>query len=181
MLILLVLLLRSVSEALIVLASVPFALVGSVWILHLGGTPLSAPVWAGLLLVVGLAMQTAVVMVVYIDAAFHRRLREGRIRNRDDIVAANAEGTIERLRPKVMTVTTMAANLLPLLWADGAGSEIMRAIAAPMLGGLVTSAFLTLEVLPVLYTIWRHRQLKRAQAAGVPIAEVVGRPPSWAR
>jgi len=179
MLILLCLLLRSVSESLIVLAAVPFALVGSVWILYLLGYPLSAPVWAGLLLVVGLAMQTAVVMVVYIDAAFHRRLREGRIRSRDDIVAAHAEGTIERLRPKVMTVTTMAANLLPLLWADGAGSEIMRHIAAPMLGGLVTSAFLTLEVVPVLYTIWRTAQLRRAIRRGVPLETIVGPAPSW--
>ena len=80
-----------------------------------------------------------------------------------------------------MTITTMAASLLPLLWADGAGAEIMRRVAAPMLGGLATSAFLTLEVLPVLYTIWRHRQLRRAIALGVPIASIVGparrRPP----
>ena len=73
-----------------------------------------------------------------------------------------------------MTVTTMAVSLLPLLWSDGAGSEIMRRVAAPMLGGLVTSAFLTLEVLPVLYTIWRQRQLRRALALGVPISLIVG-------
>ena len=93
-------------------------------------------------------MQTGVVMVVYIDEAFHRRVREGRLRTRDDIVAAHAEGTVQRLRPKIMTITTMAASLLPLLWADGAGADIMRRVAAPMLGGLATSAFLTLEVLP---------------------------------
>ena len=165
---------RSLTEALLVLASVPFALVGSFWTLYLLGYPLSAPVWVGLLSVVGLAMQTGVVMVVYIDEAFYRRVREGRLRNRDDIVAAHAEGTVQRLRPKIMTVTTMAASLLPLLWADGAGAEIMRRVAAPMLGGLATSAFLTLEVLPVLYTIWRHRQLRRAIALGVPIASIVG-------
>src|SRR6185436_6367580 len=122
----------------------------------------------------GLAMQTGVVMVVYIDEAFYRRVREGRLRNRDDIVAAHAEGTVQRLRPKIMTITTMAVSLLPLLWSDGAGSEIMRRVAAPMLGGLATSAFLTLEVLPVLYTIWRQRQLRRATALGVPISAVVG-------
>jgi Cu(I)/Ag(I) efflux system membrane protein CusA/SilA len=119
-------------------------------------------------------MQTGVVMVVYIDEAFYRRVREGRLRSRDDIVAAHAEGTVQRLRPKIMTITTMAVSLLPLLWSDGAGSEIMRRVAAPMLGGLVTSAFLTLEVLPVMYTIWRHRQLRRAIALGVPIASIVG-------
>ena len=165
---------RSLTEALIVLASVPFALVGSFWTLFLLGYPLSAPVWVGLLSVVGLAMQTGVVMVVYIDEAFHRRVREGRLRSRDDIVDAHAEGTVQRLRPKIMTITTMAASLLPLLWADGAGADVMRRVAAPMLGGLATSAFLTLEVLPVLYTIWRHRQLRRAIALGVPIASIVG-------
>jgi Cu(I)/Ag(I) efflux system membrane protein CusA/SilA len=126
-------------------------------------------------------MQTGVVMVVYIDEAFHRRVRAGTIRNRDDIVGAHAEGTVRRLRPKIMTITTMAAGLLPLLWADGAGSEIMRRVAAPMLGGLATSAFLTLEVLPVLYTIWRYRQLRRAQRAGIPLQAVIGAVPPWAR
>src|SRR5262249_41193639 len=138
MLALLFLQFRSWVEALIVLASVPFALVGSFWTLYALGYPLSAPVWIGLLSVIGLAMQTGVVMVVYIDEAFHRRVREGRLRTRDDIVAAHAEGTVKRLRPKLMTVTTMAAGLLPLVWADGAGGEIMRRIAAPMVGGLAT-------------------------------------------
>ena len=110
-------------------------------------------------------MQTGVVMVVYIDDAFHRRVREGQIQSRDDIVAAHAEGTVQRLRPKIMTITTMAAGLLPLLWAQGAGAEIMKRVAAPMIGGLVTSAFLTLEVIPVLYTIWRTRQLLRGRTA----------------
>ncbi len=172
---------RSLTEALIVLVAVPFALVGSVWALFLTGYPLSAPVWIGLLSVLGLAMQTGVVMVVYIDEAFHRRVRAGQLATREDIVAAHAEGTVQRLRPKLMTITTMAAGLLPLLWADGAGAEIIRRVATPMIGGLATSAFLTLEVLPVLYTIWRHRQLRRAQRRGVPIEAVVGRPPSWAR
>ncbi len=164
---------RSLTEALLVLASVPFALVGSVWTLVLLGYPLSAPVWVGLLSVVGLATQTAVVMVVYIDEAFARRVRGGLLRTRADIVAAHAEGTVQRLRPKVMTITTMAASLLPLLWAEGAGAEIMRRVAAPMLGGLLTSAFLTLEIVPVLYTIWRARQLRRASRRGVPLQELL--------
>jgi Cu(I)/Ag(I) efflux system membrane protein CusA/SilA len=114
-------------------------------------------------------MQTGVVMVVYIDEAYKRRLREGKIRSREDIVAAHAEGTVRRLRPKLMTIVTMTAALLPLLWAQGAGAEIMRRVAAPMIGGLVTSAFLTLEVIPVLYTIWRTRQLAAARGVlGAP-------------
>jgi Cu(I)/Ag(I) efflux system membrane protein CusA/SilA len=170
----------SLMEALIVLVSVPFALVGSIWTLYLLGYPLSAPVWVGLLSTVGLAMQTGVVMVVYIDEAFHRRVRAGTLRNRDDIVAAHAEGTVRRLRPKIMTITTMAAGLLPLVWAEGPGAEIMRRVAAPMLGGLVTSAFLTLEVLPVLYTIWRYRQLRRSQTTARALATIVGTVPAWA-
>jgi Cu(I)/Ag(I) efflux system membrane protein CusA/SilA len=172
---------RSLTEALIVLAAVPFALVGSVWTLFALGYAMSAPVWVGLLSVVGLAMQTGVVMVVYIDEAFHRRVREGRVTTREDIVAAHADGTVRRLRPKLMTITTMALALVPLLWSQGAGAEIMRRVAAPMLGGLATSAFLTLEVLPVLYTIWRFRQLRRAQRLGLSIEAVVGPAPTWAR
>jgi Cu(I)/Ag(I) efflux system membrane protein CusA/SilA len=156
---------RSLAEALLVLASVPFALVGSVWALFLVGYPLSAPVWAGLLSVAGLATQTGVVMVVYIDDAYKRRLAAGMIRTPDDIVAAHMEGTVQRLRPKIMTITTMGAGLLPLLWATGAGAEIMRRVAVPMIGGLTTSAFLTLEVLPVLYTLWRTHQLRKALAS----------------
>jgi Cu(I)/Ag(I) efflux system membrane protein CusA/SilA len=180
MLVLLFLQFRSLVGALIVLASVPFALVGSFWTLFLLGYALSAPVWVGLLSVVGLAMQTGVVMVVYIDAAFYRRVRAGKLRTRDDIIAAHTEGTVQRLRPKLMTITTMAVSLLPLLWAEGAGAEVMRRVAAPMVGGLATSAFLTLEVLPVLYTIWRIRQLQRATRLGTAIDAVLTRPPPWA-
>jgi copper/silver efflux system protein len=174
MLLLLFLQFRSFAEAFIVLIAVPFALVGSVWTLYFLDYPLSAPVWVGLLSAVGLAMQTGVVMVVYIDEAFHRRVREGTLQTRDDIVAAHAEGTVQRLRPKIMTITTMAAGLLPLVWAEGAGAEIMKRVAAPMLGGLVTSAFLTLEVLPVLYTMWRYHQLRRSQRTGTPLEVIVG-------
>jgi Cu(I)/Ag(I) efflux system membrane protein CusA/SilA len=172
---------RSFVEAVIILASVPFALVGSVWALLLLGYPLSAPVWVGLLSVLGLAMQTGVVMVVYIDEAFYRRVRDGTLKSRDDIVQAHLEGTVQRLRPKLMTIATMAGGLLPLLFANGAGAEIMKRVAVPMIGGLATSAFLTLEVIPVLYTVWRHRQLLRAQQRGVAIAEIVGTAPAWLR
>jgi Cu(I)/Ag(I) efflux system membrane protein CusA/SilA len=181
MIVLLFLQFRNKTETIIVLASVPFALVGSVWTLFLLGYSLSAPVWVGLLSVTGLALQTGVVMVVFIDEAFHRRLREGRLAHRDDIVAAHAEGTVLRLRPKLMTVFTMGASLVPLLWAEGAAAEIMKRVAAPMIGGLASSAFLTLEVIPVLYTVWRHRQLLHAQRTGKSLASIVGPPPSWAR
>jgi len=158
-LVLLYLQFRNLTEALIVLLSIPFAWVGSFWALHLLGYALSTAVWVGLIALVGLAAQTGVVMIVYIDHAYERRLREGRIRTFDDIVEAHSEGTIERVRPKLMTVGTMLAGLVPLLWAEGSGADVMRRIAAPMVGGLVTSAFLTLEIIPVVYTYWRWEQL----------------------
>lgn len=167
-LVLLYLQFRNLTEALIVLLSVPFALVGSVWALYLLDYNLSTAVWVGIIALVGLAAQTGVVMIVYIDHAYEKRFREGRIRSFEDIVAAHAEGTIQRVRPKLMTVGTMFFGVVPLLWADGAGSDVMKRIAAPMVGGLATSAFLTLEIIPVVYTLWRYEQLvwREARARG---------------
>jgi copper/silver efflux system protein len=152
---------KDLTEVLIVLLSVPFALVGSVWALFLLGFHLSTAVWVGMIALLGLATQTGVVMIVYIDQAFERRKREGRMTSLDDIVAAHAEGTIERVRPKLMTVGTMLVGLVPLLWSTGSGADVMKRIAAPMIGGLLTSAFLTLEIIPVVYTYWRWEQLVR--------------------
>lgn len=150
---------RNFVEVLIVLASVPFALVGSSWALYLLDFHLSTAVWVGVIALVGLAAQTGVVMIVYIDQAYERRLRAGRIRSLADIIDAHAEGTIQRVRPKLMTVGTMLFGLVPLLWSEGSGADVMRRIAAPMVGGLVTSAFLTLEIIPVIYTYWRFEEL----------------------
>jgi Cu(I)/Ag(I) efflux system membrane protein CusA/SilA len=157
---------RSLTESLIVLASVPFALVGSVWLMAALGYNLSTATWVGLIALVGLATQTGVVMVVYCDSAYHKRLREGRIRDLDDIVEATLEGSVQRVRPKLMTVATMMIGLVPLLWSQGSGADVMKRVAAPMVGGLFTSAFLTLEIIPVIYTYWRYAQLRRAQRAG---------------
>ena len=149
------------APALIVLASVPFALVGSVWLLALLGYHLSTAVWVGLIALVGLATQTGVVMVVYCDVAYRKALREGRIRDFDDIVEATLEGSVQRVRPKLMTVATMMIGLVPLLWSQGAGADVMKRVAAPMVGGLFTSAFLTLEIIPVVYAWWRWADFKR--------------------
>jgi Cu(I)/Ag(I) efflux system membrane protein CusA/SilA len=160
------------APALIVLASVPFALVGSVWLLALLGYHLSTAVWVGLIALVGLATQTGVVMVVYCDVAYRRALSQGRIQGFDDIVEATLEGSVQRVRPKLMTVATMMIGLVPLLWSQGAGADVMKRVAAPMVGGLFTSAFLTLEVIPVIYTWWRWREWSRANRAtsAVPAA-----------
>ena len=162
----------SLAPALIVLASVPFALVGSVWLLALLHYHLSTAVWVGLIALVGLATQTGVVMVVYCDVAYRRSLAEGRIQGFDDIVEATLEGSVQRVRPKLMTVATMMIGLVPLLWSQGAGADVMKRVAAPMVGGLFTSAFLTLEIIPVVYTWWRWSQWKRghASAAQAPAA-----------
>jgi Cu(I)/Ag(I) efflux system membrane protein CusA/SilA len=165
---------RNLTEVLIVLLSVPFALVGSVWMLWLLDYRLSTAVFVGVIALVGLAAQTGVVMIVYIDHAFERRLRAGKIRDRSDIVWAHMEGTVLRVRPKLMTVATMLIGLTPLLWATGSGADVMKRIAAPMIGGLLSSAFLTLELIPVVYTYWRAAQLRRSQRTGRPLAEICG-------
>jgi Cu(I)/Ag(I) efflux system membrane protein CusA/SilA len=150
---------RNFTEVLIVLLSIPFALVGSIWLLWLLDYRLSTAVWVGIIALVGLAAQTGIVMIVYIDAAYERRRAAGKIRDLSDIVWAHMEGTVMRVRPKLMTVGTMLLGLVPLLWATGSGADVMKRIAAPMVGGLVTSAFLTLEIIPVVYTYWRQEQV----------------------
>jgi Cu(I)/Ag(I) efflux system membrane protein CusA/SilA len=150
--------------------------VGSVWLLYLLDYRISTAVLVGSIALVGLAAQTGVVMIVYVDHAFIRRLRAGKVRDLNDIIHAHTEGTVQRVRPKLMTVGTMLVGLVPLLWATGSGSDVMKRIAAPMVGGLLSSAFLTLEMIPVVYTYWRYAQLKRAQRTGRPLAEVCGVP-----
>jgi Cu(I)/Ag(I) efflux system membrane protein CusA/SilA len=158
----------NLSEALIVLASVPFALVGSVWLMAILHYNLSTAAWVGIIALVGLATQTGVVMVVYCDSAYKRYRTEGRIRSLDDIVEATLEGSVQRVRPKLMTVATMMLGLVPLLWSQGAGADVMKRVAAPMVGGLFTSAFLTLEIIPVVYTYWRYAQWRREQRRVAP-------------
>ncbi|HQY60951.1 MAG TPA: efflux RND transporter permease subunit [Polyangiaceae bacterium] len=165
---------KNLTEVFIVFLSIPFALVGSVWLLYLLDYRVSTAVLVGVIALVGLAAQTGVVMIVYIDHAFVRRLRAGKIRDLEDIIHAHTEGTVLRVRPKVMTVATMLIGLVPLLWATGSGADVMKRIAAPMVGGLLSSAFLTLELIPVVYTYWRYAQLQRSQRVGRPLAEVAG-------
>jgi Cu(I)/Ag(I) efflux system membrane protein CusA/SilA len=150
---------RNAVEVLIILLSIPFALVGSVWLMWLLDYRLSTAVWVGIIALCGLAAQTGIVMIVYIDNAYRERKAAGRIRNLDDIIAAHMEGTVQRVRPKLMTVSTMLIGLLPLLWAQSSGADVMKRIAAPMVGGLLTSAFLTLEIIPTVVTYWRYEQL----------------------
>jgi Cu(I)/Ag(I) efflux system membrane protein CusA/SilA len=141
--------------------SVPFALVGSFWTLYLLGYPLSAPVWVGLLSVVGLAMQTGVVMVVYLHEALDKRLRAGGPITEDDVRQATIDGSVLRLRPKLMTVSVVMAGLVPILWSTGVGSDIMKPIAAPIVGGMVTSTIHVLVITPVIFYIMKLRALRK--------------------
>jgi Cu(I)/Ag(I) efflux system membrane protein CusA/SilA len=150
---------RNIVEVLIILLSIPFALVGSVWLVWLLDYRLSTAVWVGVIALVGLAAQTGIVMIVYIDNAYEARKRAGQVHDLRDIIAAHMEGTVMRVRPKLMTVGTMLVGLIPLLWATGSGADVMKRLAAPMVGGLITSAFLTLEIIPVISTYWRQEQL----------------------
>jgi len=151
---------RNFTETCIVLASVPFALVGSIWFMYFLGYNYSTATLVGIIALVGLAAQTGIVMILYLDHAYERRKKAGKIRNLNDIIWAHMEGTVMRVRPKLMTVGTTMIGLVPLLWSTGAGADVMKRIAAPMVGGLITSTFLTLEIIPVVYTYWRLWQIK---------------------
>jgi Cu(I)/Ag(I) efflux system membrane protein CusA/SilA len=151
---------RSAAESLIVMVSVPFALVGGVWLLWALDYNLSVAVWVGLIALAGVASEIAVVLLVYLDEAFHRHEREGRLRNRAELLEAIREGAGERVRPVLMTATAVIAGLLPILWGGGTGATVMKRIAAPMVGGMVSATVLTLLVVPALYAVWREWQLR---------------------
>lgn len=145
------------TETLIVMASLPFALVGGVWLMALMGFNMSVAVAVGFIALAGVAAETGVVMLIYLDHALAeikaKRLAEGRVLTRADVHGAVMRGAVERVRPKMMTVAAIMAGLLPILWSQGAGSEVMQRIAAPMIGGMMSSTLLTLIVIPALYDL----------------------------
>jgi Cu(I)/Ag(I) efflux system membrane protein CusA/SilA len=159
----------------IVLLAVPFSLVGAVWLLYLLGYNVSVAVWVGLIALAGLDAETGVVMLLYLKLAWRRRQAEGRLRSFADLREGIVEGAAQRLRPKLMTVLTMTAGLLPILWSAGTGADLMKRIAAPMAGGLTTSFLLELLVYPALFALWRGRSIGRLdtrdQAGGEVSAE----------
>lgn len=150
---------RSAAEALLLMIPLPFAVVGSVWWMWLAGYNMSVAVAVGWIAVAGLAAQTAVVMHVYLDEAIRRYRDQGRLLDRRALVQALEEGAVERLRPKMMTVLTTLVGLLPILFGSEPGSEVMKRIAAPMVGGLITSALHTLVMIPALYVLVHGRRL----------------------
>ncbi|MEM1202074.1 MAG: CusA/CzcA family heavy metal efflux RND transporter [Acidobacteriota bacterium] len=156
---------RSWAKTLLVLSVVPMSLVGAFWLVDGLGFQLSVAVWVGIIALAGLDAEMGVVMLLYLDLAVDRWRREGRMTSLNHLAEAVEHGAVQRIRPKLMTVATTFFALLPILWATGAGSDVMRRIAAPMVGGVLTSFLGELLVFPALYFIWRARQLRRGDLA----------------
>lgn len=151
---------KSIAKTLIVMLSVPFALIGGIWLIYLLHYNTSVAVWVGFIALAGVAAETGVVMIVYLDEVYERRLKDGKMTTAKDLYDAIVEGAVMRVRPKIMTVTAIMAGLLPIIWSHGTGADLMKRIAAPMVGGMVTSTILTLIVIPVIYEMWRGWQMR---------------------
>ena len=152
---------QSVAKTAIVLLAVPFSLIGAFWLLYLLGYNMSVAVWVGLIALAGLDAETGVVMLLYLDHAWEEHRARGQMNSMDDLYAAVKEGAVQRIRPKIMTVCAILFGLLPILWspATQSGSDVMKRIATPMIGGIVTSAILELLLYPVIYVLWKRRSL----------------------
>jgi copper/silver efflux system protein len=161
----------SVAEMLIVMLSLPFALVGGVWAMWFLDYNLSIAVAVGFIALAGVAAETGVVMLLYLDHAWDDITRGGHRPTRADLVRAIEYGAVNRLRPKLMTVGAIMLGLLPALWSHGTGAEVMQRIAAPMVGGMVTSTILTLVVIPAVYYLWRQRGLEGSEGAALYAAD----------
>jgi Cu(I)/Ag(I) efflux system membrane protein CusA/SilA len=163
---------QRLTETLIVMLSVPFALTGGLWLMYLLGFNMSVAVAVGFIALAGVAAETGVVMLIYLDHAFTAMVEEhqkdGRPLTERDLYAAIIEGAVERVRPKMMTVSAIMASLLPILWSTGTGSEVMRRIAVPMVGGMVSSTVLTLLVIPAIYAIAKGWRLTRPASSPLP-------------
>jgi Cu(I)/Ag(I) efflux system membrane protein CusA/SilA len=150
---------RSLIKTGIVLLAVPFSLVGAFWLLYLLGYHLSVAAWVGIIALAGLDAETGVVMLLYLDLSHRLWGDQGRLLTRGDLVQAIHHGAVRRIRPKLMTIATIIVGLLPIMWSQGTGADIMKRIAAPMIGGIVTSGMMELLIYPVIYYLWRGRKL----------------------
>ncbi|MDT8316558.1 MAG: efflux RND transporter permease subunit [bacterium] len=152
---------KNFTESLIVMFSIPFALVGGIWFIYLLDYNMSVAVAVGFIALTGVAAETGVIMLLFLDGAYKERKEKGMMNKLSDLREAVMEGAVERVRPKMMTVVAIMAGLLPILWGDGAGSQVMKRIAAPMVGGMISSTILTLIVIPVIYMIWKGWKMER--------------------
>jgi Cu(I)/Ag(I) efflux system membrane protein CusA/SilA len=154
---------RSWVKTGIVMLAVPFSAIGSLWALYLLGYNMSTAVWVGIIALMGVDAQTGVFMLLYLDLAYEAARAAGRLNSHADLKEVVLEGAAKRIRPKFMTVATMAIGLFPILWSTGTGADLMKRIAVPMVGGLASSFAMELLVYPVVYTIWRQRQMRRLE------------------
>jgi Cu(I)/Ag(I) efflux system membrane protein CusA/SilA len=158
---------KNVTETFIIMLTLPFSIVGGIWFMYLLNYNLSVAVWVGFIALIGVAAETGVVMILYLDNAYDSLKKEkGREFGILDVYESVISGAVLRVRPKLMTVTTTIAGLLPVMWGSGTGSEAMKRIATPMVGGLVTSTILTLIVIPVIYAIWKEWSVRRGIKKG---------------
>jgi Cu(I)/Ag(I) efflux system membrane protein CusA/SilA len=154
-----------VPKTFIIILAVPFSAVGAIWFLYLLGYNMSIGVWVGLIALLGVDAETAVFMLLYLDLAYDKAKSEGRMRSLRDLREAIQHGAVKRIRPKFMTVATMFAGLIPIMWSTGAGADVMKRIAAPMIGGIFTSFILELVVYPAIYEVWKwHSEVKKQLA-----------------
>jgi Cu(I)/Ag(I) efflux system membrane protein CusA/SilA len=148
---------RSIVKTGIVLLAVPFSLIGAVWLLWFLGYNISIAVWVGMIALMGLDAETGVFMLLFLDLAYHEAVQRGKMRTAQDLEEAVVHGAVKRVRPKLMTVMAAFMGLLPIMWSTGAGADMMKRIAAPMVGGLATSFILELLVYPAIYFVWKWR------------------------
>jgi Cu(I)/Ag(I) efflux system membrane protein CusA/SilA len=154
---------RSVTKTAIVFLAVPFSLVGSFWILYLLNYNMSIAVWVGIIALAGLDAETGVVMLLYLDLAYEKWKKDGLLKTKNDLHDAIMYGAVKRIRPKIMTVSVILAGLIPIMFSHGAGADVMKRIAAPMVGGVISSTILELIIYPAIYMIWRSRGLKKEE------------------
>jgi Cu(I)/Ag(I) efflux system membrane protein CusA/SilA len=151
---------KSAIKTAIVLLAVPFSLVGAFWTLYLLHYNLSVAVWIGIIALAGLDAETGVIMLLYLEIAYAEWKQKGLMRNPADLHAAIYHGAVKRLRPKIMTASVIIAGLAPIMWSHGTGADVMKRIAAPMVGGVITSTIMELAVYPAIYFLWRSRQIR---------------------
>jgi len=152
---------KSLIKTGIIFIALPLSLVGCFWYLYLLGYNMSVAVWVGVIALAGISAETGVVMLLYLDLAYELWVKNGRMRNLGDLTQAIHHGAVKRIRPKIMTICVIIAGLVPIMWSHGAGADVMKRIAAPMVGGVITSGFMELLVFPVIYFMWRGLKLKR--------------------
>jgi Cu(I)/Ag(I) efflux system membrane protein CusA/SilA len=152
---------NSLIKTAIVFLAVPFSLVGAIWLLYLLHYNMSVAVWVGIIALAGLDAETGVVMLLYLDVAYEDFKGKGILKNRNDLADSIYQGAVKRVRPKVMTISVIIAGLLPILWSHGTGADVMKRIATPMVGGVVTSGIMELAIYPIIYYLWRARRLPK--------------------